>query len=263
MKTEDLKNYIFEQCLSEAKTHPLVMRGAQWVIDQIGGYDGPDAKKLARRMSAGIKRTTNEPTAEHVYNAAQFHYGEILRKHSPSMDRPEVYADMRKQLRAHLGLNEDVKSVSKKMQKLMLTGLVGAGAGSMIGPHLTPPGSSTEQQRIASGRGAEWGTIAGTTVGVGELGVDALIASGALGLAAKTRRRLSNESALNFIMGLKRLSEENSEHTRIDKMSLPEKKKFYNAIKREKVSDQEDREERRERLDLIKHARNSIKNHTT
>lgn len=71
----------------------------------------------------------------------------------------------------------------------------------------------------------------------------------------------TQESAFNFIMGLKRLSEENSEHTRIDKMSLPEKKKFYNAIKREKVSDQEDREERRERLDLIKHARNSIKNH--
>ena len=46
MKTEDLKNYIFEQCLSEAKTHPLVMRGAQWVVDQIGGYDGPDAKNL-------------------------------------------------------------------------------------------------------------------------------------------------------------------------------------------------------------------------
>jgi len=70
------------------------------------------------------------------------------------------------------------------------------------------------------------------------------------------------ESAFNFIRGLKRLNEYyNSEHTRIDKMSLPEKKKFYNAIKREKVSDQEDREERRERLDLIKHARNSIKNH--
>ena len=104
MKTEDLKNYIFEQCLTEAKTHPLVMRGAQWVVDQIGGYDGPDAKKLARRMTRGIP--TNEPTAEHVYNAAQFHYGEILRKHSPGMDRPEVYANMRKQLRAHLGLGE-------------------------------------------------------------------------------------------------------------------------------------------------------------
>ena len=76
-------------------------------------------------------------------------------------------------------------------------------------------------------------------------------------------RTPKQESAFNFIMGLKRLSEENSEHTRIDKMSLPEKKKFYNAIRGEKVSDQEDREERRERLDLIKHARNSIKNHTT
>ena len=187
MKTEDLKNYIFEQCLTEAKTHPLVMRGAQWVVDQIGGYDGPDAKKLAGRMNRGIKRTTNKPTAEHVYNAAQFHYGEILRKHSPGMDRPEVYANMRKQLRAHLGLDGEVSDGSPRTSK--------------------------------------------------------------------------QESAFNFIMGLKRLSEENSEHTRIDKMSLPEKKKFYNAIKREKVSDQEDREERRERLDLIKHARNSIKNH--
>lgn len=42
MKTEDLKNYIFEQYLSEAKMHPLVMRGAQWVADNIGG----DAKNL-------------------------------------------------------------------------------------------------------------------------------------------------------------------------------------------------------------------------
>lgn len=252
------------------------MRGAQWVIDQIGGYDGPDAKKLAGRMSRGIKRTTNKPTAEHVYNAAQFHYGEILRKHSPSMDRPEVYANMRTQLRAHLGLvaepeaappkipvDEDVKSISKKMQKFALTGLIGAGAGATVGPYFTPPGSSTEQQRIAAGRGAELGTIGGTTVAVGGLSADALMASGALGSSLKRRRRLANESAFNFIMGLKRLSEENSEHTRIDKMSLPEKKKFYNAIKREKVSDQEDREERRERLDLIKHARNSIKNHTT
>ena len=187
MKTEDLKNYIFEQCLSEAKTHPLVMRGAQWVIDQIGGYDGPDAKKLARRMTRGIP--TNKPTAEHVYNAAQFHYGEILRKHSPGMDRPEVCANMRTHLRAHLGMDGEVSDGSPRTPK--------------------------------------------------------------------------QESALNFIMGLKRLSEENSEHTRIDKMSLPEKKKFYNAIRGEKVSDQEDREERRERLDLIKHARNSIKNHTT
>ena len=237
------------------------MRGAQWVIDQIGGYDGPDAKKLARRMSTGIKRTTNEPTAEHVYNAAQFHYGEILRKHSPGMDRPEVYADMRKQLRAHLGLNEDVKSVSKKIKNFALAGLVGAGAGSMIGPHLTPPGSSPEERTTASGRWAGIGSIVGNTVGLGQLSADALMASGALGSTIKRRRRLANESALNFIMGLKRLSEENSEHTRIDKMSLPEKKKFYNAIRGEKVSDQEDREERRERLDLIKHARNSIKNH--
>ena len=203
MKTEDLKNYIFEQYLTEAKTHPLVMRGAQWVADNVGG----DPKKIAGRMSRGIKRTTNEPTAEHVYNAAQFHFGEILRKNSPSMDRPEVYADARKRLRAHLGLNEDVKSVSKKMQKLMLTGIFGSGAGATIAPYFTPPGSSTEQQRIAAGRGAEWGTIGGTTVGVGELSADALIASGALGLAAKTRRRLSNESALNFINGLKRLNE--------------------------------------------------------
>ena len=117
MKTEDLKNYIFEQCLTEAKTHPLVMRGAQWVIDQIGGYDGPDAKKLARRMSTGINRTTNKPTAEHVYNAAQFHYGEILRKHSPGMDRPEVYANMRTQLRAHLGLDGEVSDGSPRTSK--------------------------------------------------------------------------------------------------------------------------------------------------
>jgi len=271
MKTEDLKNYIFEQFLTEAKMHPLVMRGAQWVADNIGG----DAKKLARRMSTGIKRTTTEPTPEHVYNAAQFHFGEILRKNSPSMDRPEVYADMRKQLRAHLGLdgpapaptspdkvNEDLKNMSKKMQKFMLTGLVGAGAGATIGPYFTPPGSSTEQQRMAAGRGSELGTIGGTTVAVGELSADALMASGALGPTLKRRRRLANESAFNFIMGLKRLNEYyNSEHTRIAKMSLPEKKKFYNAIKSEKVSDQEDREERRERLDLIKHVRNSIKNH--
>ena len=115
MKREDLKNYIFEQCLSEAKTHPLVMRGAQWVIDQIGGYDGPDAKKLARKMTRGIP--TNEPTAEHVYNAAQFHYGEILRKHSPGMDRPEVYANMRTQLRAHLGLDGEVNDGSPRTSK--------------------------------------------------------------------------------------------------------------------------------------------------
>jgi len=202
MKTEDLKNYIFEQCLTE-KMHPLVMRGAQWVADNIGG----DAKKLAGKMTRGINRTTNEPTPEHVYNAAQFHFGEILRKNSPSMDRPEVYADMRTRLRAHLGLNEDVKSMSKKMQKFMLTGLVGAGAGATIGPYFTPPGSSTEQQRMAAGRGSELGTIGGTTVGVGELSADALMASGALGSTLKRRRRLSNESAFNFIMGLKRLTE--------------------------------------------------------
>ena len=186
------------------------MRGAQWVIDQIGGYDGPDAKKLARRMSAGIKRTTNEPTAEHVYNAAQFHYGEILRKHSPGMDRPEVYADMRKQLRAHLGLgevNEDLKSVSKKIKNFALAGLVGAGAGSMIGPHLTPPGSSPEERTTASGRWAGIGSVVGNTVGLGQLSADALMASGALGSTIKRRRRLANESALNFINGLKRLTE--------------------------------------------------------
>lgn len=114
MKTEDLKNYIFEQCLTEAKMHPLVMRGAQWVIDQIGGYDGPDAKKLARTMTREIKRTTREPTPEHVYNAAQFHYREILRKHSPGMDRPEVHANMRTQLRAHLGLDSEVSDGSPR-----------------------------------------------------------------------------------------------------------------------------------------------------
>jgi len=107
MKTEDLKNYIFEQCLTE-KMHPLVMRGAQWVADNIGG----DAKKLAHRMSRGINKTTNEPTPQHVYNAAQFHFGEILRKNSPSMDRPEIYADMRTRLRAHLGLDGEVNETS-------------------------------------------------------------------------------------------------------------------------------------------------------
>ena len=118
MKTEDLKNYIFEQCLTEAKMHPLVMRGAQWVADNIGG----DAKKLARRMSTGINRTTTEPTPEHVYNAAQFHFGEILRKNSPSMDRPEIYADMRKRLRAHLGLDGEVNETSDALKQKLEDG---------------------------------------------------------------------------------------------------------------------------------------------
>jgi len=196
MKTEDLKNYIFEQCLTEAKIHPLVKGVAQFIANHVGG----DPIKIAGKMTGGINRTTNKPpTLQHVYNAAQFHFGEILRKNSPSMDRPEVYADMRTRLRAHLGMDGTA-------------------------PAPTSPDKVNED--------------------------------------LKRRRRLANESAFNFIMGLKRLNEYyNSEHTRIDKMSLPEKKKFYNAIKREKVSDQEDREERRERLDLIKHARNSIKNH--
>ena len=123
------------------------------------------------------------------------------------MDRPEIYADMRTRLRAHLGLNEDVKSISKKMQKFALTGIMGAGVGATVGPYFTPPGSSTEQQRRAAGRGSELGTIGGTTVAVGELSADALMASGALGSNLKRRRRLANESAFNFIMGLKRLTE--------------------------------------------------------
>ena len=269
MKTEDLKNYIFEQCLTEAKMHPLVMRGAQWVIDQIGGYDGPDAKKLARRMSTGIKRTTNKPTAEHVYNAAQFHYGEILRKHSPSMDRPEVYTNMRTQLRAHLGLDGEVNETSPERATALARarddeGLKASEAGYLAAKHsvkIQKNPKNLDQRKIDAMNSA--------TVQLMDL------ASEKFSKARKARNRSlgrkgdgslrtpKQESAFNFIMGLKRLSEENSEHTRIDKMSLPEKKKFYNAIRGEKVSDQEDREERRERLDLIKHARNSIKNHTT
>lgn len=118
MKTEDLKNYIFEQYLSEAKMHPLVMRGAQWVADNIGG----DAKKLAGKMTRGINRTTNEPTPEHVYNAAQFHFGEILRKNSPSMDRPEIYADMRTRLRAHLGMESEVNETSDVLKQKLEDG---------------------------------------------------------------------------------------------------------------------------------------------
>ena len=265
MKTEDLKNYIFEQCLSEAKTHPLVMRGAQWVIDQIGGYDGPDAKKLARRMSTGIKRTTNEPTAEHVYNAAQFHYGEILRKHSPSMDRPEVYANMRKQLRAHLGLDGEVNETSDALKRKLLHGRFQ----QSMRAHDTAYDISQENQKIFKKTGSFVPSLHAARDVIGNRAVKAgksyLKANNRLNglMGDGSPRTPKQESALNFIMGLKRLSEENSEHTRIDKMSLPEKKKFYNAIRGEKVSDQEDREERRERLDLIKHARNSIKNHTT
>ena len=120
MKTEDLKNYIFEQYLTEAKTHPLVKAGAQWVVDNVGG----DPKKIAGKMTRGISRTTNEPTAEHVYNAAQFHFGEILRKNSPGMDRPEVYADMRKRLRAHLGLDGEVNETSDALKRKLEDGRV-------------------------------------------------------------------------------------------------------------------------------------------
>ena len=48
------------------------------------------------------------------------------------------------------------------------------------------------------------------------------------------------------------LQESNSLHDDVDKMSLAEKKKYYNAIRREKVSDQEDAVERKERLALIR-----------
>ena len=241
MKTEDLKNYIFEQCLTEAKMHPLVMRGAQWVVDQIGGYDGPDAKKLADRMNRGIKRTTNKPTAEHVYNAAQFHYGEILRKHSPGMDRPEVYANMRKQLRAHLGLDGEVNETSD----LAAGNLADRRRMQAIGNY--DRAANVGREMVADYRE--------TGIWDPDLQRDRKMFSSRMDKAFKSAQKAENrrrgkkgdgsprtstqESAFNFINGLKRL-QENSRRRKNAKDSA-EQKRYGWTMKDSRVQDYADK----------------------
>ncbi len=205
MKTEDLKNYIFEQCLTEAKIHPLVMRGAQWVADNIGG----DAKKLAHRMSRGINRTTNEPTPQHVYNAAQFHFGEILRKNSPSMDRPEIYADMRTRLRAHLGMESEVNETSDALKQKLEDGR----REQAMKAYDTSNDIFKEWEKIYKRTGKIDQNLDTVRKFMGDKATTLMasvkkVRNRRIGLKGDgSPRTPTQESAFNFIMGLKRLTE--------------------------------------------------------
>ena len=235
MKTEDLKNYIFEQCLTE-KTHPLVMRGAQWVVDQLGG----DAKKLARRMTRGINRTANEPTAEHVFNAAQTHFAEILTKNSPGMYRPEFYSDMRKRLRAHLGLGE-----VNETSDLAAGNLADRRRGQAIGNY--DRAANVGREMVADYRE--------TGIWDPDLQRDRKMFSDRMDKAFKSAQKAENrrrgkrgdgsprtstqESAFNFINGLKRL-QENSRRRKNAKDSA-EQKRYGWTMKDSRVQDYADK----------------------
>ena len=213
MKTEDLKNYIFEQCLTE-KTHPLVMRGAQWVVDEVGG----DAKKLARRMSTGINRTAKEPTLQHVYNAAHFHFGDLLRKNSPKKEFSiEDYESAKKRLRAHLGMDGEVNETSDALKQKLIDARHEQGwTAARDGDKLFHEYMGQDPETGKPGKKREgYGDPA--LLGVRDIRRKEMKKAWASSDKAKNRlkglkgdgskRTSTQESAFNFINGLKRLQE--------------------------------------------------------